>query len=168
MKRIRLSINNLVKSLSVLGLLAAASIEESIHAADYAVEANFWIASSITNVATQTTNLNTQIQVTQFSDFGLEATLGFTNASAGTYDIAWSSSHDGINWADTGIGSIGCRGWFSIPLTNGGPVITWSTNITVNTCGYWRIEWGTNASVQHLTNAVIKGYVKPKRTNNDF
>jgi len=137
-------------------------------AADYAIQKTFWNATSITNNAGVVTNLAATIDVTQFADFTLHVVLGFTNASAGTYDIAWTCSGDGNNFVSAPAAP-GASGWFSIPLTNGGTVVTWVTNITtINAIGYWQIKYATNKAVQHLTNGYIVGWVKPKRTNRDF
>ena len=138
-------------------------------AADYANQKTFWSAV-LTNATAFSTNLNAAIDVTQFSEFALNVRCGVTNPVTGSIDIAWQTSADG-NWpATNGIPAAvpGYAGWFSIPCTNMGTILNWNTNIPVNAVGYWRITYITNTTVQNMTNAVVTGWVKPKRTSSDF
>lgn len=100
------------------------------------------------------------VTLTKFGDFALVVDVGVTNAVTGTIDLSWQTSPDGVNWATAGSSAVG---WFSAPLTNGGTHPVWLTNITVNSVGYWRVNWATNKSGQHLTNWTIRTYTKPKR-----
>lgn len=122
--------------------------------------------ATATNVGLVTTNIG----LTKYGDFDLQVTVSTTNAAAGTYDLTWQTSDDGINWvgASTPTGSAtvavpGGSGWFSVPLTNAGTTIYWRTNIALNSAGYFRIGWATNNAGQSMTNQVIKVYVKPRR-----
>ncbi len=136
-------------------------------AADYAVQGNFWSATSITNATGIATNLNAAIEVKKTDSLTLQFVLGFTNACAGTYDVQWTSSADGVTYASAPA-MPGASGWFSIPLTNGGAVVTWITNISIGSRGYYKLNWGTNQAGQSLTNASVLGYVKPRRTAQDY
>jgi hypothetical protein len=157
-----------MNQIKLLALAAfAACIFTAARAADYAVQANFWTATSITNVTAIATNLNAAIEVKKTDSFTIQAVLAFTNACAGTYDIQWTCSADGVTYVSAPAAP-GASGWFSIPLTNGGAVVTWVTNISMGPCGYFRINYGTNQAGQSLTNASILGYVKPNRTSKDY
>jgi hypothetical protein len=136
-------------------------------AADYARQANFWTATSITNVTGVASNLNAAIEVTKTDSFTLQFALGFTNPCAGTYDVQWTTSADGLTYASAPA-MPGASGWFSIPLTNAGAVVTWITNIPMASRGFWKINYGTNQAGQSLTNAQVLGYVKPNRTSRDY
>jgi len=136
-------------------------------AADYAVQKTFWSASSITNATGVATNVNAAIDLTKTADFTIQFVLAFTNACAGTYDVQWTTSADNSTYASAPA-MPGASGWFSIPLTNGGTTVTWLTNISVASRGYWKLNWGTNQAGQSLTNAQVLGYMKPKRTSQDY
>jgi hypothetical protein len=126
-----------------------------------------------TNAPGATTNVaaiggTNHVTLTTWDSFALEVRTGLTNASAGTIDLAWQTSLDGVNWGNSGLGAGGgagggSSGWFSVPLTNGGTACVWSTNVTVGSMGYWRISWATNNSTQNATNWVIKAWPKPRR-----
>ena len=152
--------------LLTLAAIAACSLTAA-RAADYAVQANFWTATSITNATGIASNLNAAIEVTKTDAFTIQVVLGFTNACAGTYDIQWTCSADGVNYVSAPAAP-GASGWFSIPLTNGGAVVTWVTNVPMSSCGRWKINYGTNQAGQSLTNASVLGYVKPNRTSKDY
>jgi hypothetical protein len=113
------------------------------------------------------TNWNAAVSVPKFGDFALTVRVAQadTAGAAGTMDVRWSTSIDGTTWAN-GLNASGSSGWFSVPLTNSGAVITWNTNITLNSVGYWRIDWITNASGKTLTNFNVKVTTKPKRFGN--
>lgn len=115
--------------------------------------------STATNVSAVASN---GVTLTKWSDFELEVKLGLTNPATGTYDIAWTTSDDATSWASAPA-MPGASGWFSVPLTNGGAPVTWRTNITVGTAGYWRVTWATNASGQSMTQQIIRPYTKPRR-----
>lgn len=136
--------------------------------ADYAIAKSFWVVANFTNNPATATNLAQVIDVTQFPDFALIVKGGLTNPSAGTLDIKWDVSADNTYPVQAGVVAPLQSGWFSVPLTNNGTNFNWTTNITVNAVGYWRLTWLTNAAVQHMTNITIRGYVKPKRTASDF
>jgi hypothetical protein len=112
-----------------------------------------------TNATATASNVAGVATLTKYDQFSIEAVIALTNAAAGTLDVAWDTSNDNSSWATTGAG----LGWFSIPLTNGGAVIKWNTNITINSVGYWRARWITNASGQSATSIVIRAYIKPRR-----
>lgn len=143
---------------AALALLAFCTPPAAQAQEQFGVNKVLWSASSITNVAGQTTNLAATVTTAKWGEFELDVVIGITNASAGSYDIAWQTSNDGTSWGNAGQ----TFGHFAIPATNAGTVIRWRTNI-VNTAGFWRANWGTNNLVQHITNAQIKAYVKPRR-----
>jgi hypothetical protein len=157
-------------ALIALALLAFALITPPARAADYAVQKSIWsFAGTWTNVVGATSNLNAAVDCTQVSDFLLAVQLYGTNADLTTtlgYSIVWQTSADGTTWGNLSTGN-GSAGWFGLATTNSLPNV-WHTNITMNSLGYWRVAWVTNASGQCLTNVQIKAYVKPKRTNRDY
>jgi hypothetical protein len=155
---------------AILGVALLLTTGPAVHAADFAVQKTFWSASNSTNVPTTVTNLRAAIDVTMVTDFSLQVKTVATNASTGgTLDVVWDTSNSG-DWG-TGFGNPlpGSRGWFSLPLTNNGNVTSvFTTNITVNGVGYWRIVAITNSVAQCITNWSVLGYVKPKRQNRDY
>jgi len=109
-------------------------------------------------------NLAAVVTLTKWDEFVLEVINTCSNAvGAGTMSIQWDVSADGVNYPGTS-GTVDGknRGWFSIPITNANQTI-WTTNITVNSIGYWRANWVTNIAGQFSTNLTIKAYAKPKR-----
>jgi hypothetical protein len=120
--------------------------------------------TNATATATNVSALSTAVTLTKYGDFDLEVIIGVTNAATGTYDLRWSTSNDGTNYA-TSPAAPGASGWFSIPLTNAGTRVVWRTNI-VTGAGYWRVDWATNASGQHATQQVIRPWIKPSRYGN--
>jgi hypothetical protein len=159
-----------IKRTLALALLALALTTPQLKAADYAVQKTFWsFAGTWTNSPTIVTNLNAAIDVTQFTDFALLVKAAGTNNSvgAGSFDIVWETSLDGVNWPGT-TNQIGRTiGWFSAPYQSNSFNSVWVTNITVDAIGYWRIRHVTNQCNMNFTNLTIAGYVKPKRTARD-
>lgn len=156
--------NHIIKFTMALGLLAI-TMSSLINppcasAADYGVQQTFWSVTDFTNAPGTATNLASFVDVRQFSEFYLEVKTGLTNASAGTIDLRWATSADGVNYCST-FPCPGNTGWFSTHLTNGATSTTWITNVTVNSAGYWGIIWATNNSAQHMTNITIRAYAKP-------
>lgn len=152
--------------------LAVMLLAPKAQAADYAIQKTFWsFAGTWTNVVGAVTNLNSALDATQVSDFALQLVASSTNdAIAGGISVVWETSLDGSNWPTSYTnfaGAPGVQGWFSIPTTNLLKTV-WTTNITVNSVGYWRIRSLTNASSGNFTNIALRGYVKPKRTNRDY
>lgn len=121
--------------------------------------ANTNVVGATTNVGALTTG---PVTLTKWQDFALSVDVGVTNASAGTLDIQWDTSLDGVTYT-TAKAMPGASGWFSVPLTNSTTRIYWTTNITLNAVGYFRVSWVTNQAGQHITNLVIKAYKKPAR-----
>jgi hypothetical protein len=128
----------------------------------YSATTLYSFAGTDTNVVGQTTNIAAAMTLTKFDSFFLEFRATGTN-SAGTatggFALAWQHSADGSNWGTVDTMS---RHWFGIPTTN---LITtvFTTNITVNSAGYWRLNWLTNNRAHCITNMSIKGWVKPRR-----
>ena len=154
-----------------LALVLAANCVR-VSAGEYGPVATVWTASSITNATGIATNVGSLtgsavVPVTQTAEFTLQFVLGFTNACAGSYDVQWSTSASGVSFASAPA-MPGASGWFSIPLTNGGAVVTWVTNFNMSSCGYWKLNFATNQAGQSLTNASVIAYMKPKRTNKDY
>ncbi len=92
-----------------------------------------------------------------------------TNATAGSFAVAYDVAAQTSTFPGIGAGQamLPASGWFSIPLTNNTTRVVWGTNITMNSAGYWRLNWLTNTAVQHMTNVSIRAYVKPFRTQKD-
>lgn len=156
-----------VSSLTILLCALAVLSRLSAFAGDYGPQRVFWSANSITNATGTASNVNAAIGVTQTAEFTLQAVFGFTNACAGTYDVQWTCSADNATYASAPAAR-GASGWFSIPLTNGGTTVTWITNIPMASLGFWKFNWGTNQAGQSLTNVYVTGWVKPKRTSQDY
>ena len=170
------TIKKLIKSVRHLLALAACAMAlvgpPAADAADYAVQKTFVsFNGTATNDVNSISNLNAAIDVTQFTDFALQVLAKSTNAAvAGGISIVWETSLDGSNWptyVTNNAATPHMQGWFNVPTTNNVTTL-WTTNITVNSVGYWRIRTITNASSGSFTNFAITGYVKPKRTNRDF
>lgn len=156
----------------IASVVALAVTGPQASAADYAVQKTFVsFNGTATNDVSSISNLNSSIDLTQFGDFALQVVAKTTNAAVGGgISVVWETSLDGSNWPTSYTnfaGAPGVVGWFSVPITNNVTTV-WTTNITVNSIGYWRIRTITNASSGSFTNLVITGYVKPKRTNRDF
>jgi len=109
--------------LLTLFLLALVAIVPRAKAADYAVQKTFWsYAGTWTNSPAVVTNLAAAIDVTQFTDFGLQLVASTTNdAVAGFVSVVWETSLDGSNWPTSYTNFAGApamQGWFAIPVTN--------------------------------------------------
>lgn len=110
------------------------------------------------------TNLNAVVTLTRHDEFVLEFVIGTTNPQASSLSVQWDTSADGVNYPGAGglpVFNGHNKGWFSIPLTNATPLV-FTTNIVVNSMGYWRLSWLTNVSAVFLTNIQIKAYAKPR------
>lgn len=145
-----------------LAALLAAVLTPPAQAADYGVQKTIW-SFGATNVTGTATNLDSAVDLTQFTEFQLEVRVDLTNAAAGTLDLRWTTSNDGSQYT-TAPALAGVSGWFSVPLTNNGTTATWRTNISVGALGYWKLAWLTNAAGQSITNASLRIYAKPKNT----
>lgn len=157
-----------ILSAVALAVLAAAFLlPPAARAADYGVSKTIWSVPNFTNNPANATNLAAVVDCTQVTDFALHVKIGLTNVSTGTYDVRWTTSGDNSTFGSSPAAT-GSSGWFSIPLTGGGTVITWTTNIPVNSVGYWKFDWGTNVAAQHMTSVVMRAYAKPKRQNSDY
>jgi len=155
--------------LALIALLAMfASPPEASAQDQYSATTLYSFAGTDTNVVAGTTNLGASanggvVSLTKWDNFVLEFRATGTNAALTTtlgYTVAWQTSADGTNWGT--VDNIN-RGWFSIPTTNVNP-IAWTTNITVNTIGFWRINWLTNSSGQCITNMAVRAWRKPLRS----
>ena len=155
-----------------LALALLLAVVPQVKAGDYAVQGTFMNVPVASMATAGRTNLNAAIDVTQVSDFALSVfTVSSTAVSgASPFVIKWQTSLDGSNWNATTNDAPGtAQGWFAVPSSTGGGFTNyWTTNITVNSIGYWRINDITNSTGQTLTNIVIRGYIKPKRTNRDY
>ncbi len=139
-------------------------------AADYAIQKTFWsFAGTWTNGPTVATNLNAAADLTQFTDFSLAIIAKATNAAgaAGGFSVVWETSPDGTNWPQETNQVSQVVGWFSIPVQSNAVTTVWTTNITMNAIGYWRIRHLTNNANMNYTNIALRAYVKPKRTARD-
>lgn len=153
--------------LGVLVILAlfAITIPQLTRAAEFSPIKTVWsFAGTDTNNPTVATNLASIIDVREFTEIGLQFRFGLTNASTGTITVQWDTSMDGVNFC-ANPACPGTSGWFAVPLTNGGTFTTWTTNITVGSFGYYRINYMTNVAVQHFTNAQVLAYAKPSKTS---
>lgn len=112
------------------------------------------------------TNWNAAVTLTRFDSFVLEVRAAAATALAGPINLRWSTSQDGTTWTSTTPGAAPLAGgWFGAHMSNGTAGLTvWSTNITVNSVGYWRIENGTNQTGVTITNFNLRAYTKPRRT----
>jgi hypothetical protein len=157
----------LIKSLALVAVIASAALVA--RAGDYAVQKTLWNVGSVVSntwILNTATNLNAVVDCTQVTDFTLNIKVGLTNASAGLIGVNWETSADNT-WPGTNTYRAN-GGSFSFSTTNMHQLVNWSTNITMNSLGYWRLAWLTNDSVQHATSAVVRAYIKPKRTNRDY
>lgn len=157
---------NMLKTMVLAGAVLALALTPVAQAQEQYQLYKTFISIQNTNVAGATTNIANiggasanYLTVTKWGDFDLQVIVGVTNAATGSIDLNWTTSDDGVNWANGGGGS---SGWFSVPLTNAGTAIVWRTNI-VTGAGFYRLGFATNAAVQHVTNLVIRAYVKPRR-----
>jgi len=90
--------------------------------------------------------------------FALDAQ--FTNACAGTLDIAFTSGPD---WGmENSAANPPESGWFSIPLTNSTLTtrVMWNTNVPNRSLAGWACTYMTNNSGQNLTNLSIRFFTK--------
>jgi len=163
---------NKIKSLLALAALAAFTLTPpAARAADYAVQKTFWsFAGTWTNSPTVVSNLNAAIDCTQFTDFSLAVIAKATNnaGGAGGFSIVWETSPNGSDWPQDTNQISRAVGWFSIPIQSNAVTTVWTTNITMDAIGYYRIRHITNNCNMNYTNISLVGYVKPKRTNRDF
>jgi hypothetical protein len=133
-------------------------------AAEWDAIGTFWRVTDFTNATATATNLDTAIDVREFSEFTLEVQAGLTNASTGTIDLRWTTSNDGTKYS-AAPAAPGASGWFSVPLTGAGTSASWRTNIPVGSYRNWKISWSTNVAGQHMTNVLIRAYGKPVKRN---
>lgn len=159
------------KFLSIIGLACLLAVPAfGAGELDYQAHTIYTIASAFptgtaSNIAAQVTT--EIVNCTQHDAFTLQlfTTPNATGAQgANNISIRYSISADGENWPAGIIDKAGVQGWFDIPLTNNTGQITWQTNITMNTIGYWRLDYMTNNHSGSLTNGFIKAWFKPKRS----
>lgn len=151
--------------------LAAVVMVPKASAADYAIQKTFWsFAGTWTNGPTIVTNLAAAGDFTQVTDFALTLIAKATNnaGGAGGFSVVWETSLDGTSWPQDTNQIANSVGWFSIPIQSNAVTTVWTTNITVNSIGYWRIRHLTNAANMNYTNIALRAYVKPKRQNRDY
>lgn len=156
-----------LKAIAVVAV-AIASFEVTsppAEAADYDIQKTFWRVTDFTNNPATATNLASTIDLSMYGDFYLEFIVNLTNASAGTLSVAYDTyaSTTAPSGIPAGQGMNPVAGWWSVPLSNNQTRVVWGTNITAGSAAYWRLNWLTNLSVQHITNITVRGYVKPKR-----
>lgn len=150
---------------TILTLFAAFAVAMSVNAQSleqYGATTLYSFAGTDTNIVGQATNIAATVTLTKWDQFFLEFRATGTN-SAGTattgWALAWQHSADGTNWGTVdGIS----RGWFAFPSTNQITTIA-TTNIVVNSAGYWRLNWVTNNTGHHVTNMSIRAWTKPIR-----
>jgi hypothetical protein len=131
----------------------------------------FWsFAGTWTNGPTIVTNLNAAIDCTSVTDFSLSLiAYGTNNAGAtGSFNVVWETSPDGANWPKDTNQISRSVGWFSIPVSSNDVKTVWTTNITMDAIGYWRLRHLTNAANMNYTNISIAGWIKPQRTKKDY
>lgn len=111
----------------------------------------------------ETTNWNAAVTGTKWDSFVLEVRAGSASALGGPINIRWSTSADGSSYTSP-LAASGASGWFSAPLTTAAAGVgTWTTNITLNSVGFWRIDYATNQTTVTLTNFHIRAFYKPNR-----
>jgi hypothetical protein len=172
MNTIKKLINSLRHLLAFAACIFALAGPPAANAADYAVQGTFF-NFPITSIANGVvSNANATIDVTQFTEFALDVKTVSAVAVSGASPliIKWRTSLNGTDFNTSTNDAPGhAQGWFAVPMSTGGSLSNyWTTNITVNGIGYWQLQLMTNNTGQTLTNVVIRGYVKPKRTNSDF
>ena len=118
-----------------------------------------WITATATNFAAV-------VNCTKHDKFALQFDILTTNASTGPVIVRWSTSLDGVSYASNPEVAGVSAGWFAIPTTNNAKSTTFLTNITVDAIGFWRLEYMTNTTVQHISNCVVRAYLKPQRSGN--
>lgn len=144
---------------------AAGEIDYQAHTI-YTVPSAFPTGTASNIAAQVTTEIVNCTKHDQFT-FALFTTPNATGAQGNVaLGVRWSVSADGVNWPATAIDVAGQTGHFTIPLTNNTGQITWQTNITMNTLGYWRLDYLTNNHSGSLTNGHIKAWFKPQRNGN--
>jgi len=153
---------NMKSLLAVLAVLALAATVPTVRAAEYAPIGTVWSAPNFTNATGTATNLAVTIDCTTTTDFSLTFEFGLTNPAAGSFNCRWEKSAT-RNFLITNIANHADSGWFAVPLTNRGTKTVWTTNITMDAIGYYRIVWGTNQIGQSVTSALVRAYAKPAR-----
>lgn len=157
-----------VRIITALTVLFSCFTALKTEAVEYSPAATFWYFTGATNIPGNATNLSAAvIDCRNYKEFVLSINCGLTNPSAGgTLDFQWTTSSDGVNFCSIPV-CPKASGWFSVPLTNGGTNFSFSTNIVVDSIGYWRINWLTNNTLgAHATNFLIQGYQKPEKRSN--
>lgn len=146
----------------LLAVLAALALPAGAQQYGYVTMTNN-TGTAIAWATGDTTNWNAAATLTKYDSFTLEVRAGSASAIAGPLNLRWSVSQDGVNYT-TPLVAPGASGWFAAPLTSAAAgVSTWTTNITVGSYGYWRIDYVTNQTTVTLTNFQIRAYLKPKR-----
>jgi len=114
------------------------------------------------NIAGSTaSNFAAAVTCTKWAEFDLEISFKMVAAGLSNIDLAWSTSDNGTTYATTK--NQNAAGWFTAAVGNGTTTVLWRTNVTMNSAGYWRLDWLTNGDIVALTNLTIKAYAKPKR-----
>ncbi len=106
------------------------------------------------------------VTLTKWGDFTLNVD-GFSAGALtnGMLDFRWSTSADGTSWnTNATLNASEGAGWFSLGVNTGGSRFIMNTNITVNSIGYWRIDFITNRTGLTVSNMTIRAYLKPRRT----
>jgi hypothetical protein len=142
-----------------LGLFALCSFAVA-QQYDY-VQINTRTGTASTIPASAATNINAVIPCTKYTDFLLSVNFKAMAAHTSALDFRWELSPDGTNWP--AIATAGNSGWFGGPVGNGTTTVQWSTNVTMNSAGFFRISYITNGHAAVVTNLDIKAYYKPKR-----
>lgn len=153
-----------------LALLLA--VVPQMKAGDYAVQKTLFNFPVTSIASTVVSNVNQTVDVTQVTDFAIDVSTVSAVAVSGASPLVfkWRTSMNGTDFnTSTNDAPGNAQGWFAIPMSTGGSLSNyWTTNITVNSIGYWQLQLMTNATGQTLTNVIVKAYIKPKRTNRDY
>lgn len=175
-KHILDSARRLVRKLTVaaacIGASALMLAAPSAQAADYAIGKSLF-HFPVTSIANGVvSNANSTLDATMVTDFALEVKTVSAVAVSGASPLIlkWRTSLNGTDFNTSTNDQPGlAQGWFAVPMSTGGSLSNyWTTNITVNSIGYWQLQLMTNNTGQTLTNVSIRAYVKPKRTNRDY
>lgn len=148
-----------LKNILMAGLVALVTVVTA-SAQQYGVIGTIAGGGTYNGPASGTTNINGTITATKWAEFALAIDFALVGAGSTALDIAWTTSVDGTNWATTK--DPYRAGWFSI-TPNGTSAVSWNTNITMNSVGYWKMTWITNGSASAITNLSIRAIGKPKR-----
>lgn len=111
--------------------------------------------------ASAATNIAGTVTCARWDEFDLEVSFKMMAAGTSNIDLAWSTSNNGTTYAT--VKDQSAAGWFTMCIGDGTTLVSWRTNITMHSAGYWKLDYLTNGNTAVITNLTIKAYGKPKR-----